>query len=85
MKIQSIKLLTALILLFLINSCSDENNSADKLKTTQDENVNQKSQNIAAISTASEARLNTKNTELNRVLGGGIQLSCVMFQALDIQ
>lgn len=31
-----------------------------------------KPQKIAEISSASEARLNTKNTELNRVLGGGI-------------
>jgi DNA repair protein RadA/Sms len=31
-----------------------------------------KSQRIADISTTAEARLNTKNTELNRVLGGGI-------------
>jgi len=31
-----------------------------------------KSQRISDISSASEARLNTKNTELNRVLGGGI-------------
>ncbi|MCK5457486.1 MAG: ankyrin repeat domain-containing protein [Melioribacteraceae bacterium] len=46
MKIQSIKLLTALILLFLINSCSDENNSAEKQKKPQDKNTNQTSQNI---------------------------------------
>jgi len=31
-----------------------------------------KPQRIVDISTAAEARLNTKNTELNRVLGGGI-------------
>jgi len=31
-----------------------------------------KSQRIVDISTTAEARLNTKNTELNRVLGGGI-------------
>ena len=46
MKIQSIKLLTALILLILINSCSDENNSAEKQKKPQDKNINQTSQNI---------------------------------------
>jgi len=31
-----------------------------------------KSQKISDISSISEARLNTKNSELNRVLGGGI-------------
>jgi len=46
MKIQLIKLLTTLIVLLLVISCSGENVSADKQKKPQDKNTNQTSQNI---------------------------------------
>lgn len=42
-----------------------------KISETKSKKVS-KSQKVKDISTASEARLNTKNNELNRVLGGGI-------------
>ena len=42
-----------------------------KVSETKSKRVS-KSQKIKDISTTSEARLNTKNNELNRVLGGGI-------------
>lgn len=42
-----------------------------KISETKSEKVS-KSQKVKDISTTSEARLNTKNNELNRVLGGGI-------------
>ena len=42
-----------------------------KVSETSSKRVS-KSQKINEISTASEARLNTKNNELNRVLGGGL-------------
>jgi len=42
-----------------------------KIPETKSEKVS-KSQKVKDISTTSEARLNTKNNELNRVLGGGI-------------
>ncbi|RZP01762.1 MAG: DNA repair protein RadA, partial [Flavobacteriales bacterium] len=41
-----------------------------KISETKSEKVS-KSQKVKDISTTSEARLNTKNNELNRVLGGG--------------
>ena len=42
-----------------------------KVSETKSKRVS-KSQKVKDISTSSEARLNTKNNELNRVLGGGI-------------
>ena len=42
-----------------------------KISETKSKKVS-KSQKVKDISTTSEARLNTKNNELNRVLGGGI-------------
>ncbi len=42
-----------------------------KISETKSKRVS-KSQKVKDISTTSEARLNTKNNELNRVLGGGI-------------
>ena len=42
-----------------------------KVSETKSKRVS-KSQKVKDISTTSEARLNTKNNELNRVLGGGI-------------
>jgi ankyrin repeat protein len=46
MKIQLMKLLTTLIILLFVISCSDENVSADKQTKPQDKNTNQTSQNI---------------------------------------
>ena len=44
-----------------------------KISETKSKKVS-KSQKVKDISTTSEARLNTKNNELNRVLGGGIEI-----------
>lgn len=64
------------------NSCKEWNTiaeeviqKAEKVSWKSPENASQKAakpQRISEISTQAEARLNTKNNELNRVLGGGL-------------